>query len=103
MLDDVDLTSGDVPLKKFVDEKNPDGDAKRYTVIAFWFKHQRNTPSITVNHIHTAYRHLKWSTPKDAGQPLRDLKSKNQWFSKGDGRGEYVINHIGENIVNEMP
>jgi hypothetical protein len=100
----VDFTSGTVPLKDFVEGKSPDSDAKRYAVIAYWFKHYGATPNVTADHIHTGYRFLGWNTPKDAAQPLRDLKSKNQWLSKGEARGEYTINHVGENVVaNQMP
>jgi hypothetical protein len=100
---DLDLSSGDMPLKKFFEQKNPDSDAKRYLVIAYWFKHYGSAQNVTLHHIHTAYRHLKLNTPKDPGQPLRDLKSKNQWLNKAEGKGTYTINHIGENTVNEMP
>jgi hypothetical protein len=45
---------------------------------------------------------MKWNTPKDAGAPLRKMKNVQQWFNKGSGEGLYAINHIGENVVNDM-
>jgi hypothetical protein len=99
----LDLNSGTPPLKEFLAQKNPgDMDSKRYLAIAYWFKNSFNTPEVTVNHIHTAYRHMGWQTPKDAGIPLRDLKNKNQWLGKGSSTGSYIINHVGENQVMEM-
>jgi hypothetical protein len=44
---------------------------------------------------------MGWFTPKDAPQPMRDLKRRG-WFSKGTGRGEYTINHVGMNEVLKM-
>jgi hypothetical protein len=99
---DLELTSGDVPLQKYCESKNPDSDSKKYLIIAAWLKQHRNIAVITADHIHTCYRHMGWHTPKDAVQPLRDMKSKNGWFGKGAGRGEYAINHIGENEVAKM-
>ncbi|HEX9927281.1 MAG TPA: hypothetical protein VGB02_01930 [Pyrinomonadaceae bacterium] len=44
---DLDLTSGDTPLKAFIEQKNPEGDIKRYLVIAYWFKEFRGVNEIT--------------------------------------------------------
>lgn len=96
-LDDVTPT-----LKEFCVQKSPQSDYKKYLVIAFWFKEFKNITDITPDHVHTAYRAMNWATPKDPAQPFRDLKSKNGWLSNGETRGTYTINHIGENVVNDM-
>ncbi len=96
---DLDFTSGEVPLKSFLTKFAGDQVTKRYLLIAYWFKHYGELEDVTMDHIHTGYRHMGWQTPKDASQPLRDMKSKQGWFHKGDGRGSYKINHIGENEV----
>jgi hypothetical protein len=98
----LDLTSGDVPLEKYCESKNPDSDSKKYLVIAAWLKQQRGIAAVTADHVHTCYRHMGWHTPKDVLQPLRDMKRRNGWFNKGPERGEYAINHIGENEVAKM-
>jgi hypothetical protein len=100
---DVDLTGGDMPLKAFLGKYSGDEMTKRYLLVAYWYKFYRNTDQVSADHIHTAFRHMGpgWSTPRDAAQPLRDLKQRQQWFNKGD-RGQYKINHIGENVVHEI-
>lgn len=98
---DLDLASGDMPLQTFFDNKKPDSEAKKYLVIASWFKDYRSIEEVTMDHIHTAYRFLKLNTPKDASSPLRNLKSQG-WMKKGSDKGAYSINHIGENEVNNM-
>lgn len=98
---DLDLTSGPMPLKTFLEQKKPDEDSKRYLVIAYWFKEYRKITEITMDHAHTAYRSMGWNTPKDASGPLRGMK-KQGWMKRGSGKGAYAINHIGEGVVNDM-
>lgn len=102
---DLDLISGDVPLKAFLEQKNPTSDIKRYLAIAYWLKQYRNINDITMDHAYTCYRHMGsgWNVPKDAGIPLRQMKQKRYgWMSSGSTPGSYAINHLGENEVNNM-
>lgn len=99
---DLDIESGPMPLREFVNSKNPTTDPKRFLTIAYWFKEYRQTPIVTAAHIYTCYRLLDWSTPDDIGQPLRDLKNKRKVFNKGPADGEYEINLIGLNEVKRM-
>lgn len=100
---DLNLNDGTPPLKEFLATKRPgDQDSKRYLAIAHWFKHHFKTPEVTVNHIFTGYRHMGWQTPKDPALPLRDLKNKNQWLTKGTTPGSFTTNHIGDDQVFAM-
>jgi hypothetical protein len=98
---DLDLTSGDIPFKAFMEQKKPAGDTKRYLAIAQWLKTYLNIDEITMDHVYTCYRSMGWNVPADAGVPLRNAKS-NGWMKKGAGKGTYAINHIGEGVVNDM-
>ena len=102
---ELDLISGDVPLKTFLEQKNPTSDIKRYLAIAYWLKQYRSINEITMDHAYTCYRHMGsgWNVPKDAGIPLRQMKQKRYgWMSSGSAPGSYAINHLGENEVNNM-
>ncbi len=100
---ELDLTSGDMPLKGFIEQKKPDGDIKRYLAIAYWLKKYRNINEVNMDHAYTCYRHLGWQVPADASRPLRAMKSTRYgWMTAGSTRGAYVINHIGENQVEQM-
>ena len=102
---ELDLISGDVPLKAFLEQKKPTSDVKRYLVIAYWLKQYRSINDITMDHAYTCYRHMGsgWNVPKDAGIPLRQMKQKKYgWMSSGSTPGSYAINHLGENEVNKM-
>ena len=98
---DLDLTSGEVPFKAFMEQKKPVGDNKRYLAIAQWLKAYRSIDEITMDHAYTCYRSLGWNVPADAGAPLRAVKSHG-WMKRGSGKGAYAINHIGEGVVNDM-
>jgi len=101
---EVDFTSGETPLKAFLEQKSPDGDIKRYLAIAYWFRHQRDTNEISMDHAYTAYRHMGWSDwPKDVSSPFRTMKKKEYGYMRaGSNRGLYAINHIGEGVVEQM-
>ena len=102
---DLDLTSGDVPLKDFLEQKKPDGDIKRYLVITYWLKKYRNIEEVTMDHAYTCYRHMGtgWQVPGDAAAPFRAMKGKHYgWMKAGSAKGAYVINHLGENEVGRM-
>lgn len=98
---DLDLTSGDVPLKAFLEAKKPEGENKRYLAVAHWLKEHRKLESVGMDHVYTAYRSMGWNVPKDALMPFRNLKQSG-WVGKGAARGEYSINHVGEGVVNNM-
>ena len=102
---DLDLTSGNVPLQTFLEQKAPEGDIKRYLAIAYWLKKYHNIEDVTMHHIYTCYRHMGagWQVPADAAAPLRAMKRKQYgWMKGGSGKGSYVINHLGENEIEKM-
>jgi hypothetical protein len=100
---ELDLTSGDMPLKSFIEQRKLDGDIKRYLAIAYWLKMYRNINEVNMDHAYTCYRYLGWQVPADASVPLRAMKSTRYgWMTAGSIRGAYVINHIGENQVEQM-
>ena len=55
-----------------------------------------------MDHVHTCYRHMGWQTPNNPIQTFRTLKSVDGSFGKGDEKGCYAINHIGENKVQQL-
>jgi hypothetical protein len=101
---ELDLESGDVPLKTFLEQKKPEGDIKRYLAIAAWFKQHRGLNEITMDHAYTCYRFMGWNdVPKDVSGPFRAMKKREYgYINAGSAKGLYAINHIGENVVNQM-
>ena len=97
---DIDLKS-DLSLESYVAKAKPADDNKKYLVVAAWFKEHRNTASIGINHIWTTFRSLNWGVQKDMGQPFRSLKRQG-CFKAADERGQFVITHIGLDIVQKM-
>jgi hypothetical protein len=89
----LDMTS-EVSFEDFARAKNPASDHKRFLVAAAWFKEHRQLDVITVDHVYTCYRHIKWSyNIADFSQPLRDLKHRQLMDLKA--KGQYSINHLG--------
>jgi hypothetical protein len=100
VLGDVDLNSGDIPFEKFANEKGPKTTISRYLVVAYWFKTYRQVESVNMNHVFTCFKKMGWGTDiKDFTQPLRDNARQGRGEVK---KGEFTINHIGEDVVEKM-
>jgi hypothetical protein len=97
-LSDLDLDSGDVPFKAFVEQQTPNSDNRRYIVIAAWLKKHRATDTISTDHIYTCNQKMGWKTQKDVGQPFRCMK-KQSYFDPA-GRNQWKITHIGLDLLN---
>jgi hypothetical protein len=102
VLDDLKINEAKDPLKDYIERKRPDGNNERYLAIAGWLKENFGLREITMDHVHTCYRHLGWQTPKDASAPLRAMTNQNEWFTKAKTKGAYALNHVGENIIMKM-
>lgn len=92
---DIDLNAGSVSWAAYVDAKNPPDEAtKHYLVALGWFKEYGGVGEVTIDHVYTAFKRVKWSTQiEDFDLPLRQLV-KRGWV-KRVGRGKYQINHLG--------
>jgi hypothetical protein len=99
VLADVDLTS-EPSFAAFANETKPDSHLKRNLVVAAWFKQARGVDAITMDHVYTCYRSVKWpSDIPDFGSSLRALK-RNQKMTQTD-QG-FVINHLAIQEVEEL-
>lgn len=101
---DVSFTSSSPTLKEFYEDKNPGSVVLlNYLVVAYWYKHHGGIEELTADHFHTAFRHVGFPTPKDARQPMRDLKnSRNGKMMGGTAPHTAIISHLGENAVDAL-
>jgi hypothetical protein len=100
VMDDLDLTTAP-SLQSFADQKKPEKEVDRFLVIAAWFHDHRNENAISMNHVFTCYKKLRWpSAIADFAWPLRALKKDGLMSSPS--RGLYAINHIGLGRIEEM-
>jgi hypothetical protein len=98
---DLNFSAAKTSLKDFMDQKKPSSINKRYLAIAFWLRENLGLETVTMHEIYTCYRLMGWNVPRDANQPLRDIK-KQGWMNKAQAPGAYSVNHVGENEVNNM-
>lgn len=102
---EIDLLSGPMPLKAFLEKANPEGDVKRFLAIAYWLKEYRKIEEVSMDHAYTCYRHMGagWNVPSDTAKPFRSMKTKTYgWMKAGSNRGFFAINHLGENEARKM-
>ncbi len=100
VLADLDLTSGEMPFADLAAQKGPRSANQRYLLVAYWCKKYRNVEVITADHVYTCFKFVKWGTGrKNFAQPLRDLARQGRGATRD---GNFTINHIGENIIDEL-
>lgn len=103
VLDGIAFDDVSPSLPEFFSSKKPANVLDKYLVIAYWYKNYRKITDLTVDHFHTALRYLNQATPKDAMQPIRDLRHRKRGkFSGGKMAGTCTINHVGENAVRDL-
>jgi hypothetical protein len=100
LLKDLNVEAGSPNLRDFAEAKKPDGNNEKYMVCAAWMKNQLNLTSFTLNHFYTCFRALGWKVPKDAGQPLRNMKKKT--FMQNTA-GDWELHSNGEQLVARLP
>jgi hypothetical protein len=94
---DLNKNSPLVPLKEFLEKHASLGVHRRYLLCVHWLKDNLGVQEVSMDHMHTCFRHMDWTTPERPTQPLRDMKTKAYgWFDKGSGMGLYKLNHVGE-------
>jgi hypothetical protein len=99
---DIDFGTGDGSFEAFYAQKKPDSFSDKAVLIAAWLKEQRQIEEITIDHLHTAFKLMKWTEPDDLGAVLRDLRGRLEVFEKGSARGSYKINRLGMQHVAKM-
>lgn len=92
-LKQLDLDSGSVPFKQFVEDHKPESDNRKYIVCAAYLKKHRNLDVITPDHIYTCNQKMGWKTQRDVGQPFRQMKKKS--YFDAAGRNQWSITHVG--------
>jgi hypothetical protein len=91
----LEFASGTKSLKDYLEEQQPDGDAKRYLAMTWWLREYRQIAEVGADHIYSCYRAMNWNVPDDVLSVFRYLK-RQAWVERGSGPGLYRINHIGE-------
>lgn len=99
---DLDLGNGDASFASYCIAKNPKTQVDKYVLIGAWLREHRGINEITIDHVHTVYKHMSWKEPDDLVQVLRDLKRRNEWFDKGKAPGSYAINGVGLSKAQNM-
>jgi hypothetical protein len=107
ILNDLEVKAGDMPLKKFVEEKKPTKALERIVVVAAWLKKYRNLEEFNRDHLYTCYHMIgggkgDWKCPNDFDNTVRVIASRKQWFQKGGTEGTFSLTIVGVNFVDQM-
>ena len=97
----IDLKVGNPAFREYATEKAPVNIGDRYVIIAKWLKENGIEP-VTGDHVYTCYRWMGWANyPRDWNTAFNNGIKKGH-FDKATGRGEFRINHVGEDYANQF-
>ena len=81
LLKDLDLKGGENEnLKDFYSKYSPKNNMEKNLVFAYYLEHEVGETPITLDHIFTCYRHMKFKVPKALHQSLVDTARRNGWL-----------------------
>jgi hypothetical protein len=90
-------------LMEVATQKNPNSDAKKFVVIAYWFKHHLKQPNVSNEAFYTAFRTIGWTLPTDIAATVRELRAaRDQRLTKGTEPNTSMIAHLGEKAFDQM-
>jgi len=87
--------------KEFAGDTAVSNDTDRYLTVAAWMHDHHNNDPVTVGHVYSCFRIMKWSVDiPDFGSPLRQAK-KRQYLNSA-GRAAYTITQLGLQRIEDL-
>jgi len=78
---DLDLSGGsNKSLQEFYSKYSPKNNMEKNLTFAYYLQHVVEETPITLDHIFTCYRHMKFKVPKALHQSLVDTARRNGWL-----------------------
>ena len=83
---ELDFKTGTIPLRTYLEQKNPPSHSRKCLLIAVWLKANLSIDDVTMDHIYTAYRHMGWTSPKDITSPVAWNEEAERLVQQGQRR-----------------
>ncbi|SHV60468.1 Uncharacterised protein [Mycobacteroides abscessus subsp. abscessus] len=87
------------PFNEFVKSHNPTNLLHKVTVAVYWLSYEALVPSVTMNHVYTAFKTIGWPIPNNLPNTVQQAGSKNYVNSKNSEaltettHGENLVEH----------
>jgi hypothetical protein len=89
---------GRVSFDQFATEKNPGSNQHKCVVAVYYLQRELNLPSITVDHVYTCFKHMRWPVPSSLANTMAYVSSVHGWLDTRN-MGDVKLTTIGENLV----
>lgn len=103
---DLDIKTGDMPLKKFLEQKGPSKAQDRIVAVSAWLRKYQNVEEVSRDHLYTCYQQLggsgEWKSPNDFDSMIRTISKRKGWFEKGSAENLFKLTIVGLNHVDDM-
>lgn len=85
-------------LDELVQEKRPKSLYEKCTLCVYYLRGELSIPAVSVSHIYTCFKQMKWKLPTDLGNTLSYTASRYGWLDSGNMQ-DLRTTAIGENLV----
>jgi hypothetical protein len=95
--------TGKKSLDDFAAQKLPRSHQHRGVLSVYYLLNELGLANVSVNHIYTCFKHMKWRVPSDLRNTLQYAASHNGWLNT-TSMSSIKLTTIGENLVeHDMP
>jgi hypothetical protein len=104
LLGNLNLTpEGKKAFKDFASNKNPTNLREKCLLAVYYLKNEIGLQQVSVDHIYTCFKDVKWKLPADLHNTLSETSSRHAWLDTSDYSG-IKLTLRGENYVeHELP
>jgi hypothetical protein len=85
-------------LDAFVLSKKPQSLYEKCTLSVYYLKNELSLSSISVSHVYTCFKHMKWKLPSDIANTLSYTASHYGWLDTSN-KQDLRVTAIGENLI----
>lgn len=95
---DLNLTpSGKTSFSEFVESKAPKNLLHQVTIAVYYLCHELELDGVSVEHIYTCFKWIKWKLPSDFMNTIHQAGNKGWLDSKN--RDNLTLTTMGENLI----
>lgn len=86
------------PFEKFAAQKKPHSNQHKCVVAVYYLRHELDLSPITVDHVYTCFKHMRWRVPSSLANTMAYVSSVHGWLDTRN-MGDIKLTTIGENLV----
>jgi len=89
---------GKTPFDEFANQKKPQSNREKCALAVYYLGHELGLTDITMNHVFTFFKNMKWRGPADLEGTLYYTASQDGWIDTSDMKS-IKTTAMGQNLI----